>query len=83
MEGKVAILPNRIAIEDFLFKTPNSDFENDTELVFSVFDDLSDFINKVKLESQFAESHLAVSDLLLIAPQLDKVPNLNFPKMKY
>ncbi|MEZ4952178.1 MAG: AsmA family protein [Saprospiraceae bacterium] len=80
MEGKVAILPNRIAIEDFLFKTPNSDFENDTELVFSVFDDLSDFINKVKLESQFAESKLAVSDLLMIAPQLDKVPNLNFPK---
>jgi hypothetical protein len=79
MEGKVVILPNRIAIEDFLFKTPKSDFENDTELVFNVFDDLPDFINKVKLESQFAESHLAVSDLLLIAPQLDKVPNLNFP----
>ncbi len=78
--GEIAILPNKIFAKNFILKTPNSHFKNNTHLTFNEFNDLSDFLNKIKLESDFTESYLAVDDLLMIAPQLRKVPNLTFPE---
>ncbi len=78
--GEVQVLPQKIEVKNLVLKTPQSDFKNDTRLVFNEFNDLTDFLNRVSVESDFEESHLAVSDLLMLAPALRDVENLHFPE---
>ena len=80
LKGKVSILPTGISAEGFVFKTPQSSLSNNTRLVFNEFNDLSDFLGKVKLESEFYLSTLAFSDLLMVAPALRDIKNLRFPE---
>ncbi|MBI1226736.1 MAG: hypothetical protein GC192_15990 [Bacteroidetes bacterium] len=74
------ILPNKIVAKDLILRTPQSDFRNNTSLIFTEFNDLEDILHQVKLSSDFAESRLAVSDLLLLAPALKEVKSLQFPE---
>lgn len=74
------ILPQKILVKNLVLRTPKSDFHNNTSLIFSEFNDLSDILHRVKMTSDFEESSLAVSDLLLLAPALREVKNLRFPE---
>ncbi|MEZ4959832.1 MAG: translocation/assembly module TamB domain-containing protein [Saprospiraceae bacterium] len=80
LHGEVKVLPDGIEVDGFFLSTPQSSFENNTRLAFSEFNDLTDFVNRVSLESEFTDSHLAISDLLMIAPSLREVPNLRWPE---
>ncbi len=80
MEGDIKVLPNGIEVDGFFLNTPQSSFENNTRIAFSEFNDLTDFLKKVQLESTFKESHLAISDLLMLAPALRETPNLRWPE---
>lgn len=80
MEGDVKVLPNGIEVDGFFLNTPQSSFENNTRIAFSEFNDLTDFLNQVQLQSTFKESHLAISDLLMLAPALRETPNLRWPE---
>ena len=80
LAGKVAVLPNKISVENFILQTPASNLQNTTHLAFDEFNDLTDFTNRVKLKSHFTKFSLAVIDLLAIAPQIRKVPNLRLPE---
>ena len=78
---EAAILPQKITAKDLVLRTPHSDFHNNTNLVFSDFNDLTDFLHRVKLTSDFGKSTLAVSDLLLLAPALH-CEHFTFGKME-
>ncbi|MEO1258438.1 MAG: translocation/assembly module TamB domain-containing protein [Bacteroidota bacterium] len=82
ISGKAAVLPNEISIENLQLQTPNSNLQNSTRLAFNEFNDLTDFLYSVKLNSQFANTTLSTTDLLAIAPQIREVPNLNLPEGK-
>ncbi len=77
--GNLTILPDGISIEELIINTPTSHLENSTELAFNDFNDLSEFLEKVKIESQFKNCNLAYQDLLLLAPILSEIPNFRFP----
>ncbi|MBP6827198.1 MAG: translocation/assembly module TamB domain-containing protein, partial [Saprospiraceae bacterium] len=80
LAADVQVSPRKIDVKNLVLKTPGSDVKNNTSLTFSAFNDLTDFMNRVKVEADFAESRLAVSDLLLVAPALRRQKNLNFPE---
>lgn len=80
LSADVQVLPNGILVDGLVLRTPFSHVENDTKLIFSEFNDLTDFFNRVKVVSAFGESHLAVNDLLMLAPALRDIENLAFPE---
>ena len=80
LAGEVQVLPQKIEVKNLVLKTPQSDFKNDTRLVFNEFNDLTDFLNRVSVVSNFGDSRLAVSDLLMLAPALRDIENLHFPE---
>lgn len=67
----------QISVENGFLKTPNSEINLETYLTFSSFNDLNDFVNKVKLDGQIKESKIAVFDLKMFAPMLSDIQNLN------
>lgn len=80
LSGEVEVLPQGVEIKDLVMKTPGSAVKNDTRLIFTEFNDLKDILNRARVESEFTESHLAVRDLLLLAPTLRNMEQLNFPE---
>lgn len=80
LAAEVQVLPDRIQLNSLLLRTPLSEVKNDTRLIFNEFNDLTAFLDKVKLASDFGESRLAVSDLLMLAPALRGIENLKFPE---
>lgn len=80
LSGEVQVLPQKIEVNNLVLKTPKSDVENDIRLVFTEFNDLTDILNRARIESNFEGSRLAVSDLLLLAPALRNIEKLNFPE---
>ncbi len=80
LAGEVQVLPKKIEVKNLVLQTPYSDFHNDTRLVFNEFSDLTDFLDRVNTQSDFAESRLGVRDLLMLAPALRDVENIRFPE---
>lgn len=80
LSGYVQVLPDKIEVRNLVLKTPRSDVQNDTRVIFTEFDDLTDLLNRARVESDFKGSRLAVSDLLLLAPTLRNIEKLNFPE---
>lgn len=77
---EVEIFDSLINATDLVIRTPQSEFQNDTRIEFKHFNNMTNFLSEVQMTSKFDEGRLAMSDLLLLAPDVKEIPNLQFPK---
>ena len=56
------------------FQTPNTLLRDELTLRYNNIDDLTKNLNKVKIRLNLTDTHLAFSDILLLAPDLAKTP---------
>ncbi len=73
-DGKVDFSMNlqEIIVDQLVFVTPNSTIKNTSNLKFSDWSKLNDFITEVNLETRFSESELALQDLEYFIPYIPK-----------
>ncbi|MFK7932188.1 MAG: hypothetical protein AB8G22_01680, partial [Saprospiraceae bacterium] len=76
-QTKIAVTPQAIQIADLVLKTPQSTIKNQTELTFTEFNDLVNFMDEVKLNIRFDQSNISFADLNFLVPQLQEIPQLN------
>lgn len=62
LQGDVVYNDKKIKLSNLLFKTPNTNIENNTELNFTSMDDLTKHPERVKLALQFKNSVLGLKD---------------------
>jgi hypothetical protein len=74
---RLLINDHKIDLQNFYFKTPNSEIKRNATLTYNTFADLSDFINKVNIDSHFDESTIAIKELAYFLPAIQ---NLTFFK---
>lgn len=63
LTGKFSIGNEHLAARSLIVKTKQSDVNGDVRLNFNSWDDMNDFIPKVKMESYFTVSKVATEDL--------------------
>lgn len=69
----------KIAIKDLTIKTPQSEITNTTSLKFSSWNDLSDFLNQVEVQTQFSNTQLAIEDLDFFIPYIPEAYQISKP----
>lgn len=62
LQGEVVYNDKKIKLSNFVFNTPNTNIENNTELNFTSMDDLTKHPERVKLALQFKNSTLGLKD---------------------
>ena len=62
LQGDVVYNDKKIKLSNFVFNTPNTNIENNTELNFTSMDDLTKHPERVKLALQFKNSTLGLKD---------------------
>ncbi|HEY0176961.1 MAG TPA: translocation/assembly module TamB, partial [Pedobacter sp.] len=62
LQGDVIYSDKKVKLSNFIFKTPNTNIENSTELNYTSLDDLTKHPERVKLALQFKNSTLGLKD---------------------
>ncbi len=75
--GKLSMDTNQINLNNIVFKTPLSELQNSTKLIYSTFSDLRDFTNLVDVHSNFAEGRIAFEDLNYLVPGFQEATYIN------
>ncbi|MFK8005587.1 MAG: translocation/assembly module TamB domain-containing protein [Saprospiraceae bacterium] len=76
LKGKVSLTNQIIQVSNFQLVTPNSNLKNNLTFSFQEFDDLKDFVNRVKVESDFSKSKIDYRDLWKLIPAFRDIPNM-------
>lgn len=72
LEGDLLFAPTQIELKDFLLKTKNSQLGPYLSFEYETLNDFEDFINKVKLDTQFEDAYFTFKDITYFAPKLAK-----------
>ncbi len=73
---RIKIFPGKIEFQYLHLETPNSNLSLDCSLNYDKKEDLNDFINKVKIQSDFKPSKLNTNDLAYFIKDLKGMNNL-------
>ncbi|WP_157504802.1 translocation/assembly module TamB domain-containing protein [Flavobacterium tegetincola] len=76
LSGQFSYSTTSIMIDDFQFKTKESDFKGSAKLIYNRVD-FADFINKVKFDVKFDEATLSSNDIRYFYNELGKDKNFN------
>ncbi len=78
LAANLAMSDQRITVQDFIIKTPQTDFEASSTLNYKDFAELvNDFVNKVQIDLRIEQSALAYQDLAYFAPSIKEIKQLN------
>jgi len=68
----------QITVKDFIIKTPQTDVEASSRLLYNNFATLvNDFVNNVSIQLRINKSYLAYQDLAYFAPSIKEIKQLN------
>lgn len=77
LQANIIADTNQILIKNLAIQTPYSRLANTTKLTFDELEDLMDFGDKVKFESDFDNVNIAFKDLQQFAPAINQIQQLN------
>ncbi|RYY98167.1 MAG: hypothetical protein EOO11_08850 [Chitinophagaceae bacterium] len=70
LRGDLDFHPEQMAFRNLLIRTNSSVLRNYFVMRFGSFDDMSDFVNKVRMEGHFDNSLITSDDIAIFAPDL-------------
>ncbi|RYY40415.1 MAG: hypothetical protein EOO08_04585 [Chitinophagaceae bacterium] len=70
LQGDMRMHPELLEFSKLLIKTNTSTLRNYFAMRFDSFDDMSDFVNKVRMEGHFEDATITTDDIGIFAPEL-------------